>query len=347
LNKLKNVGFAAAAAVPLLTVFPGCDFHRLPPQPTSAIFCNIEADRRCATLDDLTVGVDMARQYEDGFWTNKSGNIGLDYVAGAAECGPNQAIAYVYRGPFPDGSPVCRPPTEVDDEDLNVVCKTWCSEQEWIDGDGNPYNCQNIAWAATAPGPYADSCTSGALRGDFEDPRRATPTPTPAPTSVPSAAVVWTGAVNVEVTGNSLRKNAGIDGEWDAGAFSTQVLGVGASGYVELVATETNRARMCGLALGADANPVYTDIDFAVYLQADGLLSVWRLGVQDQTLAPIPYSAGDKIRVDVSPGTVRYFKNGTQFHMHAAQITEPIRVDASLLTLLPQGATLTDARVSF
>lgn len=347
MNKLKTVGFAAAAAAPLLTVFPGCDFTRRPPESTSAIFCNVEADRRCATMDDYAVGVNVAKQYEEGFWINRSSNIGLDYVAGAAECGPGQAIAYVYRGSFPNGSPVCKQPGQVDGADLNVVCQTWCSEQGWIDGDGNPYSCPNIAWASTAPGPYADSCISGALRGDFADPRLATPTPTPAPTPVPSVAVVWTGAANVEVTGNSLRKNAGIDGEWDAGAFSTQGLGIGASGYVEFAATETNRARMCGLAMGADASSSYTDIDFAVYLQADGLLSVWRLGVQDQTLAPIPYNAGDKIRVDVAPGTVRYFKNGTQFHMHAAQIAEPIRVDASLLTLLPQGATLTDARVSF
>ena len=74
--------------------------------------------------------------------------------------------------------------------------------------------------------------------------------------------VVWTSAVGVTVTGNSLTKTAAT-GWGNAGAVSTQQIASG-DGYVEFTASETTTYRMLGLSNG-NTNASYEDIDFALY----------------------------------------------------------------------------------
>ena len=56
--------------------------------------------------------------------------------------------------------------------------------------------------------------------------------------------------IGVSAVGGNLTRTAAMTGMWDAGAASTQVIASG-DGYVEFIATETNRARMAGLSSGA------------------------------------------------------------------------------------------------
>src|SRR5262249_39705308 len=80
-------------------------------------------------------------------------------------------------------------------------------------------------------------------------------------------AVVWTNAVGVSVSGNSLTKTGG-NTAWDAGAASTNVIRDG-YGWVEFTVTETNKHRIVGLSNG-DSNQSDSDIDFGVILISNG-----------------------------------------------------------------------------
>src|SRR5262245_20675450 len=73
--------------------------------------------------------------------------------------------------------------------------------------------------------------------------------------------VVWTNVVNASVSGSVLTKTGSSNG-WDAGAASIQVIRDG-YGYVEVVATETNKTRMIGLSNG-DSTQDTVDIDYGI-----------------------------------------------------------------------------------
>ena len=96
---------------------------------------------------------------------------------------------------------------------------------------------------------------------------------------------------------------------------------------------------MCGLSYG-DSNQSYTDIDFAIYPHASGSLQVYESGNYRGTFGT--YAAGDRLRVEVSDGVVRYLKNGTLLYTSQEVLRYPLRVDASLYQT---GSTLTDVRI--
>lgn len=150
--------------------------------------------------------------------------------------------------------------------------------------------------------------------------------------------VVWTSLVGVTAVGNSLTKTA-VAGWGNAGAVSVQQLASG-DGYVEITASETIAGRMFGLSCGnTDAN--YTDIDFAMFMQSGGNLSVYEAGVSLGLVGA--YITGNTIRVAVEGGVVKYYKNGALFYTSLAAPTYPLLVDTALLT---QGATINSAVVS-
>lgn len=150
--------------------------------------------------------------------------------------------------------------------------------------------------------------------------------------------VVWTSAVNVSVNGNSITKNAGSNNTWNAGAASLNVIRDG-YGFVEFTATETNTARMVGLNNG-NSNQDFSDIDFALYLTTGAALYVYENGTSRGQVGT--YAAGDRLRVEVRYGQVRYLKNGTAVYGSGVVPRYPLRVDTSLYTT---GATITDVKI--
>lgn len=307
------------------------------PPYTAAIFCNIESDRRCSTPTERLVGVDVADQYAKGFWIGKSSPFGLDYSLQAlSECG-GQPQTVQFRGPFPDGSAVgVNPETFLNGTFTSVkaACEAWCDGHAWIDNSGTPYRCDHIAWPATGvTSPILNAFTpTGILRVVFRDLRKIRPKP-----------VVWTDRINVAVSqDNTLRKTSpGLS--FNSGATSIALL-MNGDGFVEFTATETSLGRVCGLAKGGhpDFSTGPADIDFGMYLRADGLLVVYESGVEMS--APIPYAPLDRIRVAVVGGVVHYFKNDVLLQTASAQVTYPMRVDASLLNA---NATIANAQTTF
>ncbi len=141
--------------------------------------------------------------------------------------------------------------------------------------------------------------------------------------------VVWTDAVGVEVTGNSLRKTAFTD--WgNAGAFSVQSLS--GDGYVEFTAVEANTSRAIGFSTSNSDND-YATIQFAIIVDKIPNACVSETAF---TRTCISYSAGDVFRIERSGTTIRYqrYNSGTAsfdtFYTSNLSSTGTVFVDAAL-----------------
>jgi hypothetical protein len=156
-----------------------------------------------------------------------------------------------------------------------------------------------------------------------------------APNSEP---IVWTAAGGVSVAANTITKSASIG--WDnAGAVSSKSLAAG-DGYVEHTVRETNSYRIIGLSNG-NTNLSWDDIDFGFYTLANGTLRVYERGVFRGTFGT--YQTGDRLRVSVSGGVVRYIRNGVVVYTSTMAPAYPLLVDSALYT---PGATLGDVVIS-
>jgi GH18 family chitinase len=147
-------------------------------------------------------------------------------------------------------------------------------------------------------------------------------------------AVAWKSGVGVSVSGSTLTKTA-LTAWGNAGAVSTKLLASG-DGYVEVTASETTTKRMFGLGNG-DSHQGYDDIGFAMYLSA-GQVMVYENGTYRGTFGA--FATGDKVRVSVESGLVRYRRNGSLLYASAAKPAYPLLVDTAFYT---QGATLSSA----
>ena len=161
--------------------------------------------------------------------------------------------------------------------------------------------------------------------------------PAPLPLPPPVEEVVWTKAVGVNVMGNSLKKTAAAG--WNAGASSTRSIAAG-DGYVEFTVSETNTNRMAGLSNG-DENQNYTEIDFAIYAHATGVIYVEEGGSAHGPYGS--YAVGDKLRVAVENGLVKYYKNSTLLYTSGNAPLYPLLVDTSFHG---GGSTITGAVIS-
>ncbi|MGH7297730.1 MAG: hypothetical protein ACRELB_22520 [Polyangiaceae bacterium] len=140
----------------------------------------------------------------------------------------------------------------------------------------------------------------------------------------------WRNMVGVTQSGHSLTKTG--PGGWNAGAST--IASLAGDGYVELTTGETNTNKMAGLT-HAVANSGYASIDFALFLAADGSVSVYEDGTDVGTFGS--YAAGDVLAVQVTGRVVTYLKNGAPLFTSAKSPTFPLVADASLDT---PGATV-------
>ena len=135
--------------------------------------------------------------------------------------------------------------------------------------------------------------------------------------------VAWTGAVGVAVSSNNLTKTGAVG--WNAAAVSTLSLPAG-TGAVETTVNDTTHYRMFGLGNGSTTTS-YQEIDFAFYLMTGGSLRIYENGVYRGEFGT--YAAGDKLRVAVGAGLVRYYRNGALLYTSTVAPTYPLIVDTS------------------
>lgn len=361
---LKTTLAVALTAPPFLLLLVGCSFEgSAPPRfffdgdrsQTTAIFCDVERGRQCATPEDIAAGFDITRP-DEALWGGRSNMFAIDYSDKARQKCDGAPQKVLFEGPYPEGNAVCLSPDRFGEgndsngilryPDTFTACRAWCQEHSkngslgpWIDGDGNYYSCNDISFPSHRAweSPFADACLeSGMLRPDFQDPRKL-------PNSHP---IVWADKVNVQtedLLNNSLRKTSATVG-YDAGAASSTAIAPGGSAVFEFTATETSTERTAGFARGLppDTDPTEIDIAYAVQLRGNGELAV------TESLAPVytgTYATGDRIRLALIQGVVRYFKNGVLLYVSQLPVgNTPLRVSVSLRD---EKATITNAYVSF
>jgi hypothetical protein len=154
-----------------------------------------------------------------------------------------------------------------------------------------------------------------------------------------STAISWQNLVGASGAGNDLTKTASTS-LWNAGASSVETLD--GAGSIEFTTGESTTAKMVGLGNGDDSQH-YADIEYAVWLKANGSFGVYEGGVvRDATLGT--YAAGDVFRISVTDGGQVFYNvnDGPPFYISAVPATFPLRVDTSLYT---PGATVQDARI--
>jgi len=188
-----------------------------------------------------------------------------------------------------------------------------------------PQHKLGVSGGAPAPGPAPSPAPAPA----------PTPTPAPAPTPTPAPApappvtpgdVRWMSLINVTAAGNTLQKTGGCSGCPDATAVSEgQING---SGSLEFVASDSGSLRFVGLGSGGIGTSA-GDINFAIRLQS-GVAEVRESGGYKTEIA---FSAGDRFRIAVEGGVVRYSKNGTVFYTSASQAGYAMRVHAVLFDM--------------
>jgi RHS repeat-associated protein len=144
-------------------------------------------------------------------------------------------------------------------------------------------------------------------------------------------SVTWQNAVGVTASPGSLTKTAG-SGWNTGGASSVQSIQSG-DGYVEFTATLQSDDVLCGLSHG-DTNQDYADIDFAIYASHYNSNTVFieENGVNKGSFGT--FAAGDKFRVSVEGGAVKYYRvtDGTPTLLYTSTATPsyPLLADTSL-----------------
>jgi hypothetical protein len=223
-------------------------------------------------------------------------------------------------------------------------------------GANNPLIADNTPQPTPTPGKFDPKNPSkeyiyagGKLIATEEPGIAATPSPTPADSSSspPSTeSVVWRNAVGVIVAGSNLSKNT--DWGWgNSGASSTKAISSG-DGYVEYTVTDSYASiSLLGLS-DADWNQDYPEMDYVFHPAGSGSLYIYENGNQvcgtgTPSCSFGPYAPGDKLRVSVEGGKVRYRRNGVLLYTSAIPPTYPLLVDTAFYS---PGAYVSDVKIA-
>jgi EF hand domain-containing protein len=150
--------------------------------------------------------------------------------------------------------------------------------------------------------------------------------------------VEWTDLSNVVARGNGLQKSGGCEGCDDATAVSRQMIRSG-DGYVEWTVGEPYTFWMAGLSQ-SDGNAHFNSIDFAFRFNGNDTADVVEHGQYQG--GDTDYAAGDRFRVAVIGGRVRYMKNNRVVFESRQQPRFPLVFEVAFGTI---NASLRDARI--
>ncbi len=151
-------------------------------------------------------------------------------------------------------------------------------------------------------------------------------------------AVIWTNAVGVSVSGNSLTKTTAT-GWGNSGAASQQA--IPGNGAVEFTASETNTRRVVGLSLN-DTDQGPASIGHAIRLEDDGYIYIYENGTWISSAGFWSYVNGDVLRIERTGSTIRYWQNGVLRYTSGLPSSGPLVVDTALHT---SGATISNVNL--
>jgi hypothetical protein len=156
----------------------------------------------------------------------------------------------------------------------------------------------------------------------------------PAPAAAQTSGE-WIHLVNASASGATLQKTAGCNGCPDAGATSSQVID-GPDGHVEFMAVLGGRILM-GLGTTQSPSTDPAEIDYGFSLWPDG---GWDIRERGLYRGEGRFGDGDRFRVAVENGIVRYYHNGAAVYTSTVVPAAPLVAD---VTLYSAGATIADA----
>jgi len=150
--------------------------------------------------------------------------------------------------------------------------------------------------------------------------------------------VDFTNLVNVAVRGNGIQKTGGCNGCDDATAVSRQMIRSG-DGYVEFAIGEPYTFWMAGLTL-SDGNVHFNSIDFALRFNGNDSVDVMENGQYQG--GDSYYQPGDRFRIAVMGGRVRYMQNGNVIFESRRPARYPLVFGVALGTM---GSSLRNVRI--
>ena len=157
-----------------------------------------------------------------------------------------------------------------------------------------------------------------------------------------SQDVSWKDQAGLYQQGNKLIRGNASAG-WTAGSASVQILGPAQDGWMEFTATETNTIRAIGWS-DQNSNTNYTSIDFAIYLNNNGTISIFEQAAGKFVAGNFgTYRSGDQFRIERKSGAIRYYRNNQLLRASTVPSTTSLMVDVSLST---PGSTLAGIRTS-
>ena len=150
--------------------------------------------------------------------------------------------------------------------------------------------------------------------------------------------VEWTNLTNVAVRGYGLMKTSGCNGCDDGTAVSRQMIRAG-DGYVEFTVGEPYTFWMAGLGQ-SDGNLHFNNIDFAFRFNANDNADVLENGQYQG--GDTFYAPGDRFRIAVVGGRVRYMKNNNVVFTSRQIPRYPLVFEVALGTM---GSSIRNARI--
>ena len=135
--------------------------------------------------------------------------------------------------------------------------------------------------------------------------------------------VVWDDVIKLLVDNNNLTSNLS-GGGWTKGAFSKVPL-LDDMGIFTVI-NETNKQRFFGVS-ASNTDPGFASIEFAVYLNNNGLLYVYESGTYRGDFGN--YAANDTISIQINNGVLGYYKNDNLFYTSTLTPTLPLFADVS------------------
>ena len=172
----------------------------------------------------------------------------------------------------------------------------------------------------------------GAARNDATILSETAAAPPPPPPPPPGESITWGAILNSTPSDGGLEKTAGCTG-CAAGGVSVDT--ITAAGFIEFTPSAGHRLYV---GLGApNAAPGGVDIAHSFSFWPDG---GWDIREHNAYRREGRFSAGDRFRVVVENGAVKYFKNGALVYASALTPALPVALNVSLLTL---GASIDDA----
>ena len=165
--------------------------------------------------------------------------------------------------------------------------------------------------------PYFDSCTAGLCAGNL-------------PCGEDSACVAWRRKDGVVETGNYGLARTQSGSGWNAGAFSSRLFTpADPEAGVEFVPTRTDRVSLVGLGTHPDNGNGYQDVEFGMYLTAQGNIFIYEGGTYRSFVGQ--YQAGSTLAVAIGKfGRAEYYNNGELVYRSSVMPIYPLGVDVAL-----------------